>query len=94
MFKLKSSFTDNEKETHLKSLKNKLDQLVSILEVEHLETGKNISKSPAAYDLILVTHFENEENLDVYRKHPQHQAVLEFVNEIKEEIIVVDYWKN
>lgn len=92
MFRLKSSFSEDQKRENLKKLKSRLDHLINeIPEVLYLETGINISKSPAAYDLVLVTRFENEEKLDIYRKHPEHQSVLKFINEIKEDITVVDY---
>ena len=92
MFRLKSSFNPKEKLEHLKTLKTRLDNLVNLIpEIEHLETGINISSSPAAYDLVLCTEFVNEEKLNIYRKHPEHQSVLDFINEINEDIVVVDY---
>lgn len=94
MFRLKTSFNSSEKTEHLLTLKQKLNKLKdSIPEVLHLETGVNISKSPAAYDLVLTTHFDDEDNLDNYRKHPEHKAVLDYIKEIKQDIIVVDYHK-
>lgn len=85
--------TDNaQKESNTLRLKDKLDNLKNkIPELLHLETGLNISKSPAAFDLVLVTHFKTREDLDTYRVHPLHQELLSFLNEIKESVIVVDY---
>ncbi len=92
MFRLKSSFEQEEKQKHLKTLKTRLDNLVHFIpEIKHLETGINISNSPAAYDLALYTEFADEDKLNIYRKHPEHQSVLEFIKEVKEDIVVVDY---
>lgn len=92
MVKLKSSIEGNEKTNKLQKLKSMLDGLpASIPEIKHLETGINVSESPAAYDLVLITDFENGQDLDVYRKHSKHQEVLRFINDIKENIVVVDY---
>lgn len=93
MIKLKK-FSGNEKNTRLNQLKTKLDSLKSIIKViKYLETGLNISNSTNAYDLVLVTSFENLEDLDIYRQHPAHQEVLDYINIVKSDIKVVDYRK-
>ncbi|MBN1599452.1 MAG: Dabb family protein [Bacteroidales bacterium] len=81
----------NKKENTL-LLKDKLDNLKNkIPELLYLETGINISDRPAAFDLLLVTHFNSPEDLEAYRIHPLHQELVGFLNQIKEDIVVVDY---
>ena len=60
-------------------------------ELLFMEVGLNINKKPAAYDLVLTSHFESEEALDVYRVHPEHKKVLEYLYEVMETTAVVDY---
>ncbi|MFW5886829.1 MAG: Dabb family protein [Bacteroidota bacterium] len=91
-FKLKNNFTREEKNIKLMELKNRLDALKDkIPQVILFETGVNISQSANAFDLSLVSEFENLEKLEEYRKHPDHESVLDFINEIKEDVAVVDY---
>lgn len=80
------------KEKNADKLKTLLESLVSsIPEIKHLEVGKNISGRSAAYDLALVTEFDNTVDLDIYRNHPDHVKVLEFLKEVTEKTAVVDY---
>jgi hypothetical protein len=77
---------------HLHHLKDNLDSLKNkIPQVVNLETGKNISTSPSAFDLVLVTDFKNNDDLQAYRIHPAHQDVLKIIKETTDEVIVVDY---
>ena len=88
MLKLKNE----EPESQLAILKDKIDQLKNkIPQIKHFETGKNLSQSPSAFDLALVSEFENLDELEQYRIHPEHQEVLKFVKEVTQELAVVDY---
>lgn len=89
MFRLKES---PEKEKNAQELKEAIEALENIIsEVKSIEIGLNINTKPAAYDLVLISDFENEEALDRYRVHPEHQKVLELIARINKEIAVVDY---
>ncbi|MGD2033714.1 MAG: Dabb family protein [Bacteroidales bacterium] len=89
MFKLPNN---NRKEQNVLELKDKLDGLNNkIPEIKSLETGVNISPRSSAFDLVLITEFNNQDDLDRYRVHPDHQGILAFLDEIKEDAIVVDY---
>lgn len=88
MFRMKPEKTTG----YLPELKDRLQVLKNkIPEVLHLETGLNISQSPSAFDLVLITEFNDEEALQTYREHPDHQEVLKFIRENVEEVKVVDY---
>ena len=89
MFKLKEENFD----TNILELKDKLDQLKNkIPQLVKLETGINTSESPSAFDLVLLTVFNDEQALNIYREHPDHRNVLSLVKEITEELKVVDYY--
>lgn len=86
MFSLKESDKDVEKlERKLFDLKNFIPEIV------HIETGRNFSKRKVAYDLVLITEFNSEEDLQTYIDHPEHQKVVEYINEVNEKLAVVDY---
>jgi hypothetical protein len=90
MFKLQNHHKNKEQNINL--LKDKLDALKNkIPQIIDLETGVNISRRPNAYDLILITSFKSEEELEEYKVHPEHILVLEFLKEVSENMIVVDY---
>jgi len=80
--------------------KHNLEKLIDMLEelpkhisvIRHLEVGKNFSTRPTAMDLVLVTAFDGEAELDEYRVHPEHKKVLELIREVVDETRVVDYW--
>jgi hypothetical protein len=62
-----------------------------ISEIKCLEVGVNISKAESAYDLVLVSEFDDLEALETYRIHPKHQEVLNLINKYKSASMVVDY---
>ena len=92
MFKLLDKYEDKEREKIAGELKAALNELPDkIKEIKAYEVGVNISKSPAAYDLVLVSSFESLEDLDAYRIHEAHQSVVAQIKEHKKESVVVDY---
>ncbi|MCD4772567.1 MAG: Dabb family protein [Bacteroidales bacterium] len=89
MIKLKEG--KDKKENAIK-LKNNLEALTeSIPGLLKMEVGLNISGKPSAYDLVLTSKFNNPDDLDKYRVHPEHVKVVDFLKKIVENIAVVDY---
>lgn len=81
-----------EKEEFLHEFKNRIEDLEQkISEIQHIEAGLNFSDRETAYDIALVSEFKSREDLDVYRTHPDHLALIDFLNQYKREIAVVDY---
>ena len=72
-------------ESILKELKNHIPSLHKI------EIGLNISDRPTAYDIVLVSEFKNEADLNKYRVHPMHVDALNYIKEVVAEAKVVDY---
>lgn len=91
MMKLKrdenSDFQKNilKLETMLNALKSQIDC------IKNFEVGINISDRPAAYDIVLVAEFDNAEDLSIYRFHPDHTKVVEFIREVVADSKVIDY---
>ncbi len=80
------------KQANILRFKDKLDTLKNKIDlIGYLETGINFSTSPAAFDLVLVTEFASEEDLENYKIHPDHQAILPDVKKLTESVHVVDY---
>ena len=74
-----------ELKTLLEGLKGKID------EVKYLEVGTNYELDAKSYDIVLISHFESLEDLDVYRVHPEHLKVVERIKETTSERAAVDY---
>lgn len=90
MFKMKDS---DDSDLMLNKLKTEIDRLSDLDMVEFLETGLNISPRPTAFDLVLVSDFKDEDALEAYRVHPQHQEVIALVKEVTQQVHVVDFNK-
>lgn len=91
LFKLKD-YPAAEKQEVLNKLKSSLEALKDkIEEVKYLEVGLNYELESKSYDLCLISHFENEAALDVYRVHPEHLKVFEYIKETTEARAAVDF---
>ena len=93
MMRIKTHFSDLEKQRHLSKLEQLLEQLtLTVAEIESLEVGINISTKASAYDLVLTVKFADENALDRYRVHPDHKTVLDYMSDAVDDVAVVDYW--
>ena len=92
MLRLKADLAQNEKNAAAAELLQMLQTLSqTIPELIKMETGRNISTRLSAFDLVLTATFENEAGLEAYRIHPDHQKVLQRINQLVSETAVVDY---
>lgn len=92
MLRLKADLAQNEKNAAAAELLQMLQTLSqTIPELIKMETGRNISTRLSAFDLVLTATFENEAALEAYRIHPDHQKVLQRINQLVSETAVVDY---
>ena len=91
-WKLKSSAGGRDSQENARIMKERLEGLKGkIKEILQIEVGINLNSSSAAYDVVLYSEFRDMESLDVYQKHPDHLEVKEFVKEVTQDRIVVDY---
>ena len=92
MFKLKSSFNEDERKQNTADLKRVLEELPNkIKEIKTFEVGINVLPSERAFDLVLISTFENLDALEIYRVHPEHQKAIKFIAPIKEMTTAVDF---
>ena len=70
----------------LLSLKEKLTM------VRKLEVGLNSPKADSSnFDIILITEFDNMDDLQAYQVHPEHVKVAEFVGKVRESRACIDF---
>jgi len=91
-FKLKDYPTKEEKLRAAETVRTELLALPSKISViRDFEVGINITDSPAAYDLVINSAFDSEEDLETYRVHPDHQAFIQFNKNYSVQKVIVDY---
>ncbi|MFW6309895.1 MAG: Dabb family protein [Prolixibacteraceae bacterium] len=91
LFKLKD-YPEVEKAEIISELKKLLEGLKDkIDEVKFLEVGTNYELNSKSYDIALLSHFKNVEDLERYRLHPEHLKVVERIKETTAERAAVDY---
>ena len=62
-----------------------------IPEIVELEAGLDFSRTPASFEVGLLTKFASREDLETYRVHPDHQKVVAFVQKTTSQRAVTDY---
>ena len=92
MFNLKD-FEDKESmERNKQEIKRRLEALPSKIDViRSMEVGINVVESERAFDLALVSGFDNLDDLETYRIHPDHQEVVNFIAPLKDQSAAVDF---
>lgn len=56
-----------------------------------VELGRNFNGGKMAYDIGLYSELDSREALEVYRDHPKHVFVKEFISAVTKDVCVVDY---
>ena len=87
MFKLNEKSPDN-----LKALASALNSMKGQIEtLKFLEVGEDFKGSDRSFDLVLTTHFENQQGLETYAAHKVHQPVIQLARSLCSQTVVVDY---
>jgi len=91
LFKL-NEFPDDEKKKVIADMKLQLERLKEKIEViKFLEVGVNYQLKSRSFDIALITHFNNLEELDIYRDHPEHLKVVEKIAGLASSRAAVDF---
>ncbi len=69
----------------LRGMEGKIETL------RHLEVGQDYSESERSYDVVLTTHFDNQEGLKTYINHEVHLPVVDQIRALCSGSVVVDY---
>lgn len=73
-------------------VKSRLESLAGqIPGLLHIEVGLDISDSESSADVALYSEFEDLAALQAYQTHPAHEAVADFVGDVRSRRMVVDY---
>lgn len=87
MYRLKNANEENKESLVRKflSMDGKITELKSI------EAGADVLGSERSYDVALVCTFDSIKNMSIYRDHPVHLKVKEYVQSVVASSISVDY---
>lgn len=92
MWRFKEEAEEKTKQQNMEYVRSRLMSLKDMIpEIKSLEIGINIANGGAAYDMALVSEFEDEAALEAYRTHPNHVEVSEYVSKVRTDRAVVDY---
>lgn len=91
-FRFKETALGGSKADNIAKVQAMLEALPSAIPgMGTLHCGPDFSQTPASFDFGLYTAFANKEDLETYRVHPAHQAVVELIKETTNERAVVDF---
>ena len=91
LFKLKD-YPEEEKIKVISELRGMIESLKEkIREVRYMEVGVNHELYAKSFDIALISHFDNQEDLEKYRVHPEHQKVVDKIKETTSDRAAVDY---
>ena len=85
-------FKQGVAEAEIVDLEKSLAELPLIIpEILSYEFGRDVVRSERSYDLALVSTFRDLDSLQRYQIHPDHQIVLQKVNNLCESVLAVDF---
>ena len=92
MWKLKEDVGGVGKVENIAEMKERLEVLKDqIAEIKELEVGINTKQSDTAYDIVLLTSFGSQADLNSYQAHPEHRNVGRFIQDVTRERCIVDF---
>lgn len=92
MWRFKQQAEGRTKQQNMEYIKERLLALKGVIpEIRSIEIGFNVSGSDMAYDMALVTEFEDEASLNRYKNHPRHIEVSEYVSKVRTDRATADY---
>ncbi len=91
MWKFKESAEGCTKLENMEKVREGLFALLPIIpEIKKMEIGFDVKHTDASMDFMLLTEFDNMDDLGVYAVHPDHLKLSGFVREVVETRVVLD----
>lgn len=92
MWRFKEEAEGRTKQQNMEYVRSRLYSLKEIIpEIKSLEVGINVKQGGAAFDMALVSEFEDLAALERYRTNPKHVEVSEYVTKVRTDRAVADY---
>ena len=95
MWKFVDEFEGMNKEQIMNELTERFIQLKkTIPEIKYMSVEKDVIRSERSFDMIYITEFDSLETLEVYRVHPEHVKIAEFIGKIRTAQAITDTVKS
>ena len=92
MWEIRDSHEGADKDEIMDRIKEELEGLKNFIpEIKTMEVGRNSNELPTSFDIVLYSEFESKEDLEIYREHPEHVRVAQFIRQVMTDAVVVDY---
>lgn len=83
---------NHTKEENMDIVKERLTALIPIIpQIRSFKIGKDVLHSDMSYDMALIMEFDSLSDLDLYKNHPEHKKVSEYVKLVRSDRACVDY---
>ncbi len=91
-WKFRESAGGSTKRDNILQARQMLESMRGVIpEIRSLEVTLGLPTEPDAQELILVTEFASMEDLELYKRHPAHLAVADFMGKVRQSRVVADY---
>ncbi len=80
------------KEENMNIVIERLSALPAIIpQLKSFEIGKDVLHSDMSFDMAIICRFDSVEDMDIYKNHPEHKKVSEFVKNVRSARCCVDF---
>ena len=91
MWKFADNAEGKTKEQNMQWVREHLYALPAIIpQIKRMEIGVDIGHTEMSYDMVLLTGFESMDDLGIYKVHPEHVKVSQYVAKVKTARVVND----
>ena len=92
MWKLNEDTSDQSKKDSAEVIKSALEQLPPLIsQIVSYEVGINLQDEDSTFDLVLLSEFNNQNDFEIYRTHPDHIKAVEIIRELSQKTHFVDF---
>jgi len=92
MWKLNEDTSDQSKKDSAEVIKSALEQLPPLIsQIVSYEVGINLQDEDRTFDLVLLSEFNNQNDFEIYRTHPDHIKAVETIRELSPKAHFVDF---
>jgi hypothetical protein len=91
MWKLAEHAEGSPKASNAARIKTLLEACAGIPGLRSLEVGIDAGLDGAAWDVVLVTEFDDRAALEAYQVHPLHEEAKAFIGKVRSARSVVDF---
>ena len=95
MWKFAENAEGKTREENMEIVRDRLLALPAVIgEIRYMQVGRDRSRTPMSYDMMLVSRFDTLDTLHTYKVHPAHVAVADYVAKVTTARVVLDADQN